>query len=651
MRNRTLIYAVAGILVIGAQAAALWVIATRPGSDTPQPPVLPTPAPLPTPPPLPVSTGPWIRPVETDYACLYFNNMRVDMRQGTITFIEQPPVSPYEWMSGRASSPNGQYEVVQNEQQLFIESASREPELLAGDLSMRVWNNLNWSPDNRYVMIEEDNRMRIFEISSLEMVLEVPLVEPSGGLIFYGWSPDSAYFAFTDYQGLRIWSAAEGRVLDVPRPPDSILSIHFAWSPNTHTLAYVWMATDNQHAYVSLYTPGQEHQPRFPLSETWIDRMDWSPDGRWLAVQQASDQDYEHTLVHVFGADGTAYPDILRLRRAFDPRGWLISDDLIWQIDSSALMWYEETWEVGEIYEYRLMEYALDTQAVTEHAAKMPNPPVYSPNNRYVSQTTRLETGRKVELLDTLDWTKFGLVEGADDTGNVTWSPDGRYAAVVWARGVDGGREVFLTWAQADGSNRHLLADAFWNVRDVRWLADDQLAFIAQRREGYSVEIADLKTGDTRVLAAGLDEIGELNHEGGLLQFLWQVESRAGLSAYQPDGKPAYRLVLPVEYSRHDLWSAFFSPDQRYAALKIRHPNGESLYLASADGSWGQEVRSRLYGLGDPLWSPDSKHLAFTQAVAWTQASLEVVTAQGEDVWRTPGYEGSYLNLTWESCA
>lgn len=363
---------------------------------------------------------PLFYPVETDYACIYFNNMRVDMRSGTTSYVEQPPVSPCAWMNGRTSSPNGWYAVVQNEQQLVIQAPSGQAHLLADSLNMPAWNNLNWSPDSRYVMLGQPDRLRIFDASSMKAIFEIPFTEQSGGSIFYGWSPDSAYFAFADFQGIRIWSAADGRVLEVPKPPDSIPTIHFAWSPNTSTLAYVWMAASNPQAYVSLYTPGQGRQ------------------------QQASEQDYHHTAMHVFGTDGTA--KTLLLRRVFDPRGWLVSDQIFWQADSRALLWYEETWEASEA-PYRFMEFALDTQVVIEHAADLPNRPSYSPDHQHIALTTHHDTGRKIKLLNTFDWTNAALIEDADDAGDVTWSPDGRYAAVVWAQGEGGGREVYLTWA------------------------------------------------------------------------------------------------------------------------------------------------------------------------------------------------------------
>jgi Tol biopolymer transport system component len=203
-----------------------------------------------------------------------------------------------------------------------------------------------------------------------------------------------------------------------------------------------------------------------------------------------------------------------------------------------------------------------------------------------------------------------------------------------------------------DDSVRLTLDDGFWDVRDLRWLNDGRsLAYIAKRREGYSLEVADLESGQTRTLLDRLDEVRELTYEDGLLRLAWRKGTKAALSAYDDSGESVYTLAWEDALQVSERLALFFSPDKQYAAIKTGDYYHEMLYLTRTDGSSGRTVRSELYGLGDPLWSPDSKMLAFTQSPVWSEMSLEVVTADGADLWRADSYPDAYHGLAWQRCA
>lgn len=91
---------------------------------------------------------------------------------------------------------------------------------------------------------------------------------------------------------------------------------------------------------------------------------------------------------------------------------------------------------------------------------------------------------------------------------------------------------------------------------------------MTQRREGYSLEIANLNPGDTRVLLNNLKQAGELMYADNLLTLTWQKGKSAGLSAYHPDGENAYTLALAAEFIHPENLRIFFSPDARIAAVK-----------------------------------------------------------------------------------
>ena len=651
MRNRTAIYVVAGLMIFGAQLAGLYVIVTNQREpDMPLPTLMPFYTP--TPPPIPLNAQPWTQPVSTDYACLYFYPVHIDLRTGTQLLSDPPPDLTNAQLDGRTSSPDGQHEIIQQGAQVFARFSDSEPLLIADTVALRAWELTQWSPDSRYAAVEANARLYILDAKQQQVIQTISLYPEFGPLMYSGWSADSVFLAFADYPTLRVWSAADGRITQVPLPPEGVLNNQYLWSPQGHRLAYVWFVSGSVPGYLSVYIPGEDRQPRFELPLSWTDSMEWSPDNRWLVVQQqAAGDDYQNSVVNIFSVeDGAAY-ETFSIPRIFDAGGWLQAGSLLWAADSHSLLWHEQYWEQTQTpdYDYQLKRYDLPSRSVQTMAIAMPRPPVYAPDGKRIALTMRSDQGVSIELVN--DDASSAFIQEADDAGDPSWSPDGRYIVAVWARGREGGRRVYLSWMRADGTARRTLDDGFWDVRDLAWLNDNRsLAYIAKRREGYSLELLDLETGETRTLLDGLDEVRELTYADGLLRLAWRKGIQAALSAYDDNGEPAYTLAWEDALQVSEQIALFFSPDQQYAAIKTGEYYHERLYLARTYGSSGRMVRSELYGLGDPLWSPDSKMLAFTQAPGWSEMSLEVVTADGDDLWRADSYPDAYRGLAWQRC-
>jgi hypothetical protein len=113
-----------------------------------------------------------------------------------------------------------------------------------------------------------------------------------------------------------------------------------------------------------------------------------------------------------------------------------------------------------------------------------------------------------------------------------------------------------------------------------------------------------------------------------------------------------FRVVVEGDVSRSS--ELFFSPDRQVAAVKVRLPDQEKLALARTDGSPPVIARAGLSGLGDPLWSPDSRLVAFTQSGQRGPVTWQIVGADGQDVWSLPparpGAEYVWGNLAWAEC-
>jgi len=132
---------------------------------------------------------------------------------------------------------------------------------------------------------------------------------------------------------------------------------------------------------------------------------------------------------------------------------------------------------------------------------------------------------------------------------------------------------------------------------------------------------------------------------------------------YAPDGSRialydgiSVDLFNLAEVSR-SLWvgnvdrleNIIWSPDGSTAALKVARDEGESLLLVFMDGRLTITLRSGLSGLGDPLWSPDSSMLAFTQSIGSTPVELEVVAIDGRSIWTFSPFPLEWM-LLWFPC-
>jgi len=137
------------------------------------------------------------------------------------------------------------------------------------------------------------------------------------------------------------------------------------------------------------------------------------------------------------------------------------------------------------------------------------------------------------------------------------------------------------------------------------------------------------------------------------LAFMWQTpEGAFGRDTYQPDGTRLSHTLMVGDMERP--LKEFWSPDGQTVALKIgqlgyRGLYDEMLVLAYPDGRKPVLVRSGLAGLGDPLWSPDSRQLAFTQWTPNRSLTLEVVSSAGEQQYWTWNYQLS-ASLEWSAC-
>ncbi len=483
-----------------------------------------------------------------------------------------------------------------------------------------VGSGFMWSPKGKLLLIKgsaegtfklwsaTEERARTFSIAD--------------ALAFNLWRPDNAekQFAYFTYRGAGNERSNQLHIADLqnvrasyplPAVPSQVI-----WAPHDRYLA-LW---------ISLF-------PRWQIGVA-------DTKGNWHAVALVAQRGDALSLPPIFWADD--------------------GETLFYLQDegTSPLRWH---WVA-----YRPAERSYRT--IVQDIAKRP---YFSRTNPQQAVFIWAQAGKRSATLMRLDGSqRVVMAEAADDMGDPYWSPDGQYAAIVWATGQADRRVVRLTVVNADTGAVQTLTDGLWDVRDLRWLAGSaSLFFISERgaqgRPVYGAELFIPSTGEHRILLAGKDAVGmALLHGWDSVQFWWRERQTLGVSRHVADGQIVFAHSLPDEGStpirqvqvidqlfivQSPFPSAVLAPNSGALALKVGMTGDERLYIVKPDGSWSL-VRQNLSGLGDPLWSPDGAYLAFTQSVNQGRATLEIVTANGALIRRVEGYRGLFGSLKWTRC-
>ncbi|MBZ0274644.1 MAG: hypothetical protein K8I60_00785 [Anaerolineae bacterium] len=541
-----------------------------------------------------------------------------------------------------APSPDGRYTAYMDgygSGDLMIEPAGGTARPL---LRLEYWQDFRaWSPDGEYVLVREsqEHYLSLWSVTSGKRAFATTGLYVSA----YSWSPDSRWLAF-------LWrddaAAAGGNTF----PPARGL-----------TLAAVDGSAEYAFPIMGIGVPGDFRQ----------NYIVWSPDSQSVAIQYYSGE-YLTDLEKpgVFRVDGTAVPDVLRLSADLAETGLSESLPLIWSEDSRLLSFVTLRGN-ADSPEFNMTTYtpASGDGEVRVITANLLRAPFYAPDKQHVAVYEDALAQKTITVMQLDGANPTPLVSQAADAGDPDWSLDGRYVAAVWAAGNGDERQVRLTWMQPDGSGRQDVSGAFRDIRELRWMRSGAaLAYLVWWGEaGNSIEIADTATGERHELVSRIDTITDIQYDpdSDILSWWWQDGSSWGKDAFRSDGTPVYHLLAAGGFERQPR-SEFWSPEGDVLALKlgrIRYGKGgpdavnadESLVLVYADGRLPVVVRSGLSGLGDPLWSPDGRYLAFTQSINRGPVSFEIITANGADVWRDAAppeytFEWLWTKSGWIPC-
>ncbi|HRE46917.1 MAG TPA: hypothetical protein PLD47_04270 [Aggregatilineales bacterium] len=426
-------------------------------------------------------------------------------------------------------------------------------------------------------------------------------------------------------------------------------------------------------AWVSILKPDGRKEGHLLLdSPILLQTAIESPDEQWLALDYSVN--YPHRYLDLLSADGRQRQRIAEFNEAEVAREWFVwvgESRFYYTVVRGRLgLPPSPTWDIlgYDMAAHQPLEVARGLRD-----APSPEPTASQPQRWAVTFHDPDETQRVV-LMNIDGAAQTTLVKGADDAGAPYWSGDGSRVAVVWAKGKGAERLVYLTTARRDGSEQTTYHHGFWDYRELRWLDSTTLAFISWGGEGQPTPLweahrLDVISHEQRALTQEMREITLFLNTSpkSRLSFWWRDgEGNMGMDAYTYEGTRLWRYVVsgegwrPIDgvLDRSGMFmssiagdpKAFPLADFSLATLKLGPYRNEGLYLAHNDGSPALPVAGGLYGLGDPLWSPDGKLFAYTYSKkAADPIGLRILTAEGNQLWDID-VARSYANLTWTPC-
>ena len=329
---------------------------------------------------------------------------------------------------------------------------------------------------------------------------------------------------------------------------------------------------------------------------------------------------------------------------------------LVWSPDGRylALVTRQERTYVTDLFDIEGNHWSQISRYTFAEREEMPL--VWSPDGRILYFASRGNGITQMHHFDPATWQTTDIWLGGQFLWPPSYAQSGKQAVVYWLR--DGRKELIVM--EPDGRNTRLLLENVELVETIYWLRNHvEVALVLQEENGRRVIIVNTETGEQRTIADNLLNTSAFRYwpQADLLTFWAEVESGQGVEmGYFSDGTQAYAFAY--DYKADWKPREFWSPDGQAMAMKLGDSYfGEALTLVYMDGRSPQIIYDQLQGLGNPLWSPDSNYVAFTQlnpnAVPQTGIALEIRDQNGNEVARLTPYDTFWDNqyfLEWQPC-
>lgn len=516
-----------------------------------------------------------------------------------------------------------------------------------------------WSPDSQRFAYTYANASEVTlsiahaDGSELQHV-RIPTLNPLD-VIVNGWSPDGRYLLI----GTREW---DGRRWTLSNTQGQMVASTGAWdwveraewSPDSSHLLYLASTSSSSPMSVNIFNLAtfSERAHALVASTNYVNTR-WSSKGRYLLVTYGTAAPDLIWHLDVFDVDGPEYRLSLDTDRS---KSRSIEQAAQWLMNGEQIAYFQD--KTLKVFTPAVHE----TLEIVANLVKGPFPAPNQPDRvALVERDAKLVQGVLLNLDGTQRTTLF---QTDGDYGDAAWSADGHYVAFTWSSGRAAQRDVHLSWVKADGSGLQDI-HGFVDLRDVEYYGDRAVFLVKETAASdFNLNLLDLRTGAMTPFGNTFSEVLYVDTEPntGDYRVWWRDQHGAlGVDAYTIAGQlpmtRRFNFGLPKVAIKNPP-PFFVAPGGEVAAIKFGdYLIHEYLQLSRSDGSTTHLIASPDVGLGDPLWSPDGKLVAFTQAVRnpnqtspYTPITLEVYTADGQPVRSISRPGNSYGNLAWTSC-
>ena len=522
-----------------------------------------------------------------------------------------------------------------------------------------LYDHSEWSHDGQKIAfmmhdLEDLNTTTIW-IHNLITGTTTPLTHPdtTGCIdIMPTWSPDDQYIAFGSNRGgeinLYTVSLADGALRKITEKLGigSGWDVHPSWSPDGKRLAYGDLVEENLDIYV--YNLLDDTTKRLTVDEASDKFPSWSPDGQ--SILYVSDRDKEKD-----NGDSLWLLDFSTgEKKKFDVDLHNISDH-VWSPDGKWIAvnngnaggsWSPQCWIVSSAGgEARLVE-AMDAERYWNWT------PSWSPDGKFLvySSMPALEQIAQMAVYDVQRSTVSILAEEIvstrfrDWTRWCSWSPDGK--KIVYStpdpNAFATGKVQMDTTLYVIGSDGKSESVLLFSGRMPDWSADsNQLAFLTTGEQGGEIGIYNF---DKQQINYPLKEMQGLKDElsfspdGELIAYINKFETRDDLWIYDTVTKDNVQLTFDGE----DKWMATWSLEGDYIAYMARKAGTKfDIWYVPSFGGQSIQLTKHMDHDAVPVWSvnePDKLYYESSRAKweLWstsTEGGEEFVFSGSKAIW------------------